>query len=77
MNPFRDKTMRREYDAAVRAFRSTHESLFRPDGSPKTLSSSFAEHFWRGYNGARMRVPNNTVAYAYWRAGKDMKEASQ
>jgi hypothetical protein len=80
MNRFKDPTMRREYDAAVHQFRIKHRNFFRQDGTPSN-GNSWAEVFWKGYNGIKLgggftdRASRQTVMYAYYRAGQDMKRA--
>ena len=83
-NKFKDKTMREQYDVAVRIFNAKHRDLFYPDGS-RCKGSSLAEMFWKGYEGVWQEAngkPNTgvwdresrkTLGYAYWRAGQDMK----
>jgi hypothetical protein len=77
MNRFRDPTMRREYDAAVRAWEIKHKDLFRRDA--QFVGSSFADAFWAGFNDAPQVGRNNykdaesrkMICYAYFRAGRD------
>lgn len=76
-NRFRDPTMRREYDAAVAMFQQEHRNLF-VNGAPHR-GSSLANQFWHGFNGTAMgagfkdRVSKQTLMYAYWSAGRDMR----
>ena len=76
MNRFIDRTMREQYDAAVRAYTIRHRDLFRADGS-QNKGSSFASAFWNGFNGTRLglgysdRASRETIGYAYFRAGQD------
>lgn len=73
-NRFKDRTLRKEYDAAAFAFQTKHRNLFYPDGS-RCYGSSFASFFWRGFDGICMgkwdRASKKILAYAYWRAGQD------
>lgn len=76
-NRFRDPTMRREYDAVVEMFHQEHRNLFH-QGTP-TRGSSLAGQFWHGFNGTSLgagftdRASKEMLAYAYWRAGRDMR----
>jgi hypothetical protein len=78
VNRFRDRTLRKEYDAAMHAHATRHRDLFRPDGSRNT-GSTFASYFWKGFDGIqgrglvnfKDRAARETLAYAYWRAGQD------
>ncbi|GIK74355.1 MAG: hypothetical protein BroJett021_33430 [Chloroflexota bacterium] len=76
-NRFKDPTMRREYDAAVAMFRQEHRNLFA-NGAPHR-GSSLASQFWHGFNGTSMgagftdRASKQTLMYAYWSAGRDMR----
>lgn len=76
-NRFHDKTMRSQYDAAVKVYRMKHRDLFI-NGERRTegqYGSSFAQYFWHGFDGI---VPcvwdagrRKMLGYAYWRAGQD------
>jgi len=75
-NPFRDPTMRGEFDAMVVAFRDKHKNLFRPDGSPH-YGNGWAANFWAGYRNEqrgfykfRTRSDRQMIAYASYRAGQ-------
>jgi hypothetical protein len=77
MNKFKDKTLRREYDAAVLAYRTSHPSLFHTGGQ-ENRGSSFATAFWNGFHGLAGvahynfdRAGKRTLTYAHWRAGQD------
>lgn len=83
-NPFRDRTMRREYDAAVRAYESKHQDLFVKGErrTPGGYGSSFASFFWNGFDGKTKgvacmsdRASRSMIGYAYYRAGKDCAKA--
>lgn len=75
-NRFRDPYMREQYDVAVWHYQNRHRNLFAPDGQPR-IGSSFAEFFWRGFNGIKPgagftdRASRSMVGYAYYRAGQD------
>jgi len=89
MNRFRDPSMRQNYDAAVRAFETKHRDLFVNGERRRPLiglggakgagyGSSFAEWFWKGYDGARlMQGSEKLVGYAFYRAGMDCAKASK
>lgn len=74
---FKDKFMQTNYDAALVVYQTRHRDLFLPNGDRRrspNLGSSFAQAFWAGYDGltvGQYRYPKNTLAYAYWKAGKD------
>ena len=80
MGAFKDKFMRDNYEAALTVFRTRHRDLFLPSGERRrspNLGSSFAQAFWGGYDNlcvGQYRYPKNTLAYAYWKAGKDCAE---
>ena len=80
--PFRNATLRREYEAALLAFSVGHPSLFLPSGERRRspdLGSSFATYFWGGFDGLtdgiyRMDADSKRrVCYAYYRAGADLR----
>jgi hypothetical protein len=83
-NPFRNPVMRREFDAAVRAYEMRHRDLFR-DAKPYKHGSSFANFFWAGYDGRiapgagvgfkQDASSRNMIAYAYFRAGELLAKA--
>jgi len=82
-NPFRDKTMRREYDSAVRAYRTRSSAVgafFDKEGARRPPGSTFATFFWHGYDGVSPgrwdAASRKMVCYAYWRAGRDMARES-
>jgi hypothetical protein len=82
-NPFKDRMMRMEYEAAIRAYDVKHKSLFLSNGDRRTVGhygSAFATYFWKGYDGV---IPGNgrwdaaskrMIAYALWCAGRDVKQ---
>jgi hypothetical protein len=74
MNGFKDKTMRREYDAGVRMWETKDRNLFYPDGTI-CRGSSFAVYFWDGFNktGRQDYDPKSRqmTGFAYFRAGQD------
>ena len=81
-NPFRDRTMRQNYDAAVKVYRMRHRDLFIPQTGERRRSgnygSTFARCFWHGFDdvatpGERQdRAWRQTIGYAFWRAGRDL-----
>lgn len=80
MNKFRDKMMRSQYDAAMKAYQARHPNLFLRNGERRqnpNYGSSFAQSFWMGFDGIAPgagyidKASRATVAYAYWRAGQD------
>lgn len=80
-NPFKDTTMRREFDASVRAYNMKHANLFRKDGT-QANGSSFASFFWKGFNGTNFgagftdRASRQMIGYAYYRAGQLIRKAT-
>lgn len=79
-NPFRDPTLRREFDAAVQAYRLRHRDLFidgkRRSNTDRTIGSSFAQMFWNGYDNIQMgggfidAASRQMLGYADYRAGQ-------
>lgn len=81
-NPFKNPTLRKEYEAAVHAYKTRHRNLF-VDGKRRgkdgiDYGSGFAEFFWKGYDGIVPlglgwdRASKQWAAYAHWCAGRDI-----
>lgn len=80
-NPFKNKILRSQYDAIIKAFNIRHKDLIRKDREGNFFQStgnSWAQDFWTGYNGMRTRESfkgsYDTSAYACWRAGNDIRK---
>lgn len=84
-NPFRNPILRREYDAAVKAYSLRHRDLFLPpsgvrrSAANRTIGSSFAFYFWQGYDEAASPIharwdaaSRQIIGWAYYRAGRDI-----
>lgn len=81
-NPFRDKTMRREFDAAVYAYETRHRNLFNPQTGEPAAGNAFAHFFWTGFNGKTIGAgfdaeSKKMIGYAYFRAGELLAVARQ
>lgn len=68
-NPFKDKTLQKAFDGAVKGFEIRHKTLFASNGQPHRLNG-YASPFWRGYYGEVMMVAKGTQAHAMYRAGQ-------
>jgi hypothetical protein len=91
-NPFRDTTMRAQYDSARLAFAIRHRDLFVSTTGDRRrplyrggggYGSSFATYFWNGFDGLKKgiggfstREDRATIGYAYYRAGADVAKAN-
>lgn len=77
-NPFKNKTMRLAYDNCIKMYELKHPTLFYRDGS-RCTGNGIASMFWRGYDGTKLgagftdRASKETLAYAYYCAGQDIK----
>lgn len=75
-NPFRDRTMRAQFDAAVTAYCVQHRDLFHE--GRQFIGSSFASYFWAGFRQTpqvgrfnfKDATARKTISYAYFRAGQ-------
>ena|SRR3974390_2853654 len=78
-NPFRDRTMRKEYAAAVLMWRQKHKNFFLANGD-RHQGNNFAGFFWRGWDNLMAaqwdRASKQIIGYAYWRAGRDLARSS-
>lgn len=73
-NRFKNQIMRKTYDAMVKAYRTKHRDVIRPDGTPHK-GNALSQNFWRGFNGTMHktdRAYRQTPAYACFCAGMDM-----
>jgi len=76
-NRFRNQIMRQHYDAIVGMYHTKHRTLFHE--GERTMGNGMASFFWRGFDGTQFgagftdRASKDTLAYAYYRAGQDMK----
>lgn len=79
MNPFRNQTHRRCFEAAVRLWEARHRDLFTPEGLEKR-GNSFATSFWRGYHhqgaGQWDQASRRTLGYVWWKAGQACKSVA-
>lgn len=76
-NPFRDPTLRANYEQALVAFLTKDRVLYLPGGvRPQAAGNSFASFFWRGFDGTKIgagftdRASKQTLGYAWYRAGQ-------
>lgn len=75
-NPFRERSMKHHFDAAISQWESRHANLFHKDGT-RNMGNSMAGMFWRGFDGVQVgagftdRASKETLAYAFWRAGQE------
>ena len=79
-NRFRDKVMRTAYDSTVQHHEIKHAVLFHKDGTPNT-GNGIGGPFWRGFRGEQANMwdaaSKQTIAYAYWCAGRDVAAAQR
>lgn len=79
-NPFRNKTMRSQYDACVFCYDTKHRDLIRPDGT-RHKGNSVAHHFWMGYDRVAIerwdRESRKMIAWAIYRAGMFVREREE
>lgn len=79
-NPFRDKFMVEQFQAAILTYDTKHKNLMYPSGR-RCIGNAWATNFWRGFEGmgreqwARDTVSRKTPAYAFWRAGVEIAKA--
>jgi hypothetical protein len=78
-NPFRNRDMRRAFDECVVGYEKRHKNFFT-HGGLRHRANSIADYFWRGYDGVNAQAfadagSRQTLAYAYWRAGRACAEA--
>lgn len=79
-NPFREKMMRSQWEAAVLGYSTQHRNFFHASGA-RCQGNSFANAFWAGFDGMTTgrgnydRASRRTIAYAYYRAGQDVRRA--
>lgn len=77
-NRFRDPVLRRAYDEAITAHAATSKVLFH--AGQEHRGNGVAGPFWRGFHAEQSghwdAASKQTLAYAYWRAGQDVR-ASQ
>ncbi|MBY3155373.1 hypothetical protein HFO56_23905 [Rhizobium laguerreae] len=77
-NPFRNKMMKQQYDAAVLTYDTKHKDFIYATGR-RCLGNAWAGAFWRGFDGLlddrwkKDAGSRQTPGYACWRAGKDIK----
>jgi hypothetical protein len=76
MNRFRDPALRKQFDAMIRGYQTSHPDIIRPDGS-KHRGNAAAFAFWIGFEGgnAEKLYPTassrRTIPYACFRAGQE------
>lgn len=80
-NPFRDKTMRKEFDAAIFGFNTRHRNFIRDNGT-RCYGNGCASAFWEGFDDQQPdkwadRASRQMIAYAYYRAGQLVRKAIQ
>lgn len=67
--------MRAAYDASIKHHAVKHAVLFTKDGKPN-IGNGIGGPFWRGFRGEQADMwdaaSKQTIAYAYWRAGRDV-----
>lgn len=74
-NPFRNVSMRINFDVLVETYKCGGRVLFAADGR-ENRGSSMADMFWRGFYGKTIgagftdRASREMLAYAHWRAGQ-------
>lgn len=76
-NPFKTKFMRDNYAAAVRTYDAKNRSFIYPNDR-RCIGNGWATHFWRGFDGISRNwdhASKQTVAYAMWCAGRDIRAA--
>jgi hypothetical protein len=77
-NPFRNKIMKQQYDAAVLTYDTKHKAFIYVTGR-RCLGNAWAGAFWRGFDGLfddrwkKDAGSRQTPGYACWRAGKDIR----
>lgn len=74
--------LRKCYDNALIMHETKSRVLFNSDGT-RTIGNGIAGVFWRGYDGTTLglgyvdRSSKETMGYAYWRAGQDIKASEK
>ncbi len=76
-NPFRTPFMRKNYDAAIKAFDTKAPDFIYPSGR-RCIGNAWATSFWRGFDGVSLNwdlASKQTPGYAMWCAGRDIAAA--